>query len=81
MAGDVTTVSAERIGMEVRRILVDPNRAVGLRLLRETKLLPRVLPEVAGLPDDLWQQTLARLERIRQPTLPLAIAALLLVRR
>ena len=44
MAVDVTRVSPERIGMEIRRMLLDPNRAVALELLRETKLLPHVLP-------------------------------------
>ena len=39
MAADVTTVSAERIGIELRRMLIDPNRAIALDLLRETNLL------------------------------------------
>src|SRR6186997_3487253 len=34
MAAELNTVSAERIGMEVRLMLIDPNRAVALRLLR-----------------------------------------------
>ena len=29
MAAEITTVSAERIGMEIRRMLLDPNRADG----------------------------------------------------
>jgi tRNA nucleotidyltransferase/poly(A) polymerase len=78
MAPDITTVSAERIGMEIRRMLVDPNRTVALRLLRESNLLSHVLPEVADLPDDAWQQTLDRMARLNSPTLPLALAALLL---
>src|SRR5688572_18170248 len=49
MAADISSVSAERIGMEIRRMLVDPNRADALRLLRETNLLEHVLPEVHGL--------------------------------
>jgi tRNA nucleotidyltransferase/poly(A) polymerase len=78
MAADITTVSAERIGMEIRRMLLDPNRTGSLRLLRETNLLPHVLPEVAGLPDDAWRQTLNRMTRLNSPTLSLALAALLL---
>ena len=50
MAPTSTTVSAERIGMEIRRMLLDANRATALALLRETNLLPHVLPEVATLP-------------------------------
>ena len=48
MAADITTVSAERIGMEIRRMLLDANRATALALLRDTNLLPQVLPEVAA---------------------------------
>jgi tRNA nucleotidyltransferase/poly(A) polymerase len=78
MAEEITTVSAERIGMEVRRMLLDPNRAAALRLLRDAKLLPHVLPELAALGDAAWQQTLDRMARLGSPTLSLAIAALLL---
>ncbi|HVT30989.1 MAG TPA: CCA tRNA nucleotidyltransferase, partial [Lacipirellulaceae bacterium] len=49
MAPDINTVSAERIGMEIRRMLIDPNRAAAITLLRETNLLPHVIPEVANL--------------------------------
>jgi poly(A) polymerase len=48
MASQITTVSAERIGMELRRILTGSNRVTALGLLRETRLLPHVLPEVSG---------------------------------
>src|SRR5436190_4202816 len=49
MAPEINTVSPERIGMEIRRMLIDPNRAQALSLLLETKLLAHVLPEVANL--------------------------------
>jgi hypothetical protein len=78
MAPDITTVSAERIGMEIRRMLVDPNRGVALQLLRDSNLLPHVLPELGELPDFAWQQTLDRMARFNSPTLSLALAALLL---
>jgi tRNA nucleotidyltransferase/poly(A) polymerase len=78
MAPDLTSVSAERIGMEVRRMLVDSNRAVAVTLLRESNLLWQVLPELSTIADDAWQQTLERLARLRKPTLSLALAALLL---
>jgi tRNA nucleotidyltransferase/poly(A) polymerase len=44
MAGEVTTVSAERIGMEIRRMLLDDRRVMALQLLRDTNLLLHVLP-------------------------------------
>jgi poly(A) polymerase len=77
-AGQINDVSAERIGAEIRRMLVDPNRAVAMDLLRETGLLPEVLPEVAVLAPTAWQETLRVLGRLDQPTLPLALAALVL---
>jgi poly(A) polymerase len=55
MAGDITSVSAERIGMEIRRMLLDPNRAVALELLKESGLLAHVLPEVAAHSAQNWQ--------------------------
>jgi tRNA nucleotidyltransferase/poly(A) polymerase len=78
MAPDITTVSAERIGMEIRRMLLDPNRAAALRLLRDSNLASHVLPELADLPGDAWRQTLERMSRLSSPTLSLALAALLL---
>src|SRR5262249_40690266 len=57
MAPQINTVSAERIGAELRRMLVDPNRAAALALLRETKLLAEVLPEVAALSDAGFNET------------------------
>ena len=78
MAADVMSVSAERIGAEIRRMLVDENRAVALRLLSEGNLLAQVLPEVAALPPADFDNALRVLAALRQPTLPLALAALLL---
>ncbi len=77
MAAEVTTVSAERIGVELRRMLTGPNRAVALDLLRETKLLPQVLPEVAGLDTATIGETRRVLAALDDPTLALALAALL----
>ena len=77
MAADVTTVSPERIGMEIRRMLVDPNRARAMELLRDTGLLSRVLPEVAGLSSENFDETMRILSALREPTLSVALAALL----
>ncbi|MEX2091892.1 MAG: CCA tRNA nucleotidyltransferase, partial [Pirellulales bacterium] len=78
MAAQITTVSAERIGAEVRRMLVGPNRAVALDLLRETNLLAQVLPEVAQLDAAAWDETRSVLAALREPTLAVALAAILL---
>ncbi len=77
MAPEATTVSAERIGMEIRRMLTDPQRVAALQLLRETKLLPQVLPEIANLPTAAFDETTRILAALHEPSLPLALAALL----
>lgn len=77
MAPDITSVSAERIGMEIRRMLLDANRATALRLLRDSNLLPSVLPEVATLSPQEFDETARIMSALRQPSLPLAFAALL----
>lgn len=45
MATQLTVVSAERIAEELRKLLAHRNRAVALSLLRDTNLLPVILPE------------------------------------
>jgi tRNA nucleotidyltransferase/poly(A) polymerase len=77
MVRDVNTVSAERIGMELRRMLVHPGRVHALDLLRETNLLDFVLPEVAAYVPAAWAETRSELGNLHNPTLPLALAALL----
>src|SRR5262245_31192301 len=57
MAAEIHLVSAERIGMEIRRMLLDSHRAVALSLLRDTGLLPQVLPEVASLSETAFSET------------------------
>jgi hypothetical protein len=77
MAGEITTVSAERIGMEIRRMLLHSSRARAIRLLRETGLLDHVLPDVARLSPERFATMLQVLDSLREPSLPLAMAALL----
>jgi poly(A) polymerase len=79
MAPEITTVSAERIGMETRRMLLDPNRAAALKLLRESNLFVQVLPELSALSDTDFDETIRVLTALQQPTISLAIAALLFV--
>jgi poly(A) polymerase len=89
MAGQITVVSAERIADELRKLLTDPRRADGLRLMDSVGLVAPVLPELVpmkGLPQgppatptgDLWDHTLAVLEVLGPDvSFPLALAALL----
>ena len=56
MAGQITVVSAERIADELRKILVQPGRARGMRLFFDLGLAAPVLPELLpmrGLPHGL----------------------------
>lgn len=76
MAADIDSVSAERVGMEIRRMLLDPHRATALSLLRETGLLPHVLPEVASLSESAFNERRRVLSALREPTFPLALSAL-----
>ncbi|MBX3432697.1 MAG: CCA tRNA nucleotidyltransferase [Pirellulales bacterium] len=76
MAPQTTIVSAERIGAELRRILANPNRALGMRLLGETNLLEAVAPELAGALAEptAWEAALGRLENLAVESLPAALA-------
>jgi len=69
LAQTVTTVSGERIGEELRRMLTEGAAYPAMELLRRTGLLAAVLPEVAAMhgveqpeefhPEgDVWQHTL-----------------------
>jgi tRNA nucleotidyltransferase/poly(A) polymerase len=77
-ASGINDVSAERIGMELSRMLLDPNRARGLELLGESQLLAEVLPEVAALGLEQLAATQRRLGALQGATLATALAALLL---
>ncbi|MCH8841175.1 MAG: CCA tRNA nucleotidyltransferase [Planctomycetes bacterium] len=85
MAEELKVVSAERIGMELRRMLVDEHRARAVSWLESTGLLQQVVScwpsaEHAGGEERLaanLQKTLTTLDRLESPSLPLALAALL----
>lgn len=89
MAGQLPVVSAERIGQELRRMLVDPHRHRALQLCREVSLLPQVFPELSSVTDcdEDWQRLLSRLRLLTgpdsldgpatSPDFPLALAAVL----
>jgi poly(A) polymerase len=87
-ASQISSVSAERIAEELRRILTQPHRARAMQLLWDSGLLAVLLPElvpIRGLPQgppqqptgDLWDHTMAVLDRLQEPSFPLALAALL----
>jgi poly(A) polymerase len=89
MADRISVVSAERIAEELRKLLVDPNRAHGVNLLLDTGLARAVIPELLpmkGLPQglpiepsgDLWDHVTRVLGVLPpDPSFPLAFAALL----
>jgi poly(A) polymerase len=56
MASQIGVVSAERIAEELRKLLVDPHRARGMRLFMDLGLAEPILPELVpmrGLPQGL----------------------------
>lgn len=84
-ADELTVVSVERIAGELRRMLVHPQRRRAMELLRASRLLDVVFPEVASAaqkppadsPLATWENKLAILERLREPTFSVALAAVL----
>ncbi len=75
-APELSVVSAERIAAEMRRILQHASRDRGMQLLRETALLPTLLPEssVVVAEESVWDQMLAILRRLQKPTFAAALA-------
>ena len=65
-APEITIVSPERIGAEMRRILAHPNRHVGADLLRLTGLWSQILPGAETLYADetRWNRTLESLQTL-----------------
>jgi tRNA nucleotidyltransferase/poly(A) polymerase len=78
MASQISAVSAERIGVEIRRMLLDRNRSIALALLQDASLLQHILPEVSQLPEVYFAITEHALaDHLSNPTLPLVLATLL----
>jgi tRNA nucleotidyltransferase/poly(A) polymerase len=80
MATQITVVSPERIAMEMRRVLTEPGRVLGVRLLVELGLAVAVLPEIVPHNDQArvrFERDLDLLGRLPDPMFPLALAALL----
>lgn len=87
-AAAITAVSAERITVEMRKMLEHPRRSRALDLLREVGLLQAVVPESRVLwepsgsahPDAeyaTWESVLGILNRLERPPFPVALAGLL----
>jgi poly(A) polymerase len=88
-AGDIATVSAERIREEFVRMLTGPHRGRALRLTHELGLLPHFLPEVEAMagceqpprfhPEgDVFEHTVLALEHLGDtPSPTLAMGTLL----
>jgi poly(A) polymerase len=81
IAPEITVVSAERIAEELRKLLTHPNRARGVRLLREFGLVEPVLPELmptlsipqgppAAPTGTLWDHLVRVVELLEGPTWP-----------
>ncbi|HXG52112.1 MAG TPA: CCA tRNA nucleotidyltransferase [candidate division Zixibacteria bacterium] len=88
LAGGITTISWERIGDEVTRILTEGGARRGFELLDETGLLRPILPEIEALkgveqsPDyhpegDVFTHTLLMLGHLENPSETLAYGCLL----
>lgn len=89
LAGDITVVSAERIRVELVKILTGPRPRMGMELLSEHGILKHILPEVEAMrgvsqppefhPEgDVWTHTMLMLEKMKPyPEVELALAVLL----
>ncbi|MFH0964060.1 MAG: CCA tRNA nucleotidyltransferase [Planctomycetota bacterium] len=87
LAPRLADVSPERVTLELVKGLMHPSRARFVGLMDDLALLEVVLPEVAAMkgvrqspvfhPEgDVFEHTLALLERLENPTWPLVLAAL-----
>ena len=72
-ADDMSGVSGERIGSEMRRVLVSSHACEGLRLMLASGIHRVVLPDLAGIDMDRLEQLLQAAE---SRTFPLALACL-----
>ena len=80
MAPQVTVVSAERIGMEMRRMLLSDARLQAIQLLHKSGLLRVLLPQIdatVAAAGREWQAVSRALSQLHNPSLAVAVAALL----
>ena len=84
-APEICVVSAERIASELRRMLEHRGRKQATRLLRDSKLLEQILPEVTPIlsqdsnpsGDELWSLTLSIMNELAETQFSVALAVLL----
>ncbi len=76
-AAEISQVSAERIGAELKRMLVDKNRARALELLEGAQLATAVLPEYAALASDARTEVRRIANELKNPAAATVLAALL----
>ncbi len=78
-AQEIHVVSAERIAGELQGMLLHPSRRRAVELLQDSGLLEQVLPATRDwvTDDEQLQTILSRLQRLRQPTLAVALTTLL----
>ncbi|MEM9410455.1 MAG: CCA tRNA nucleotidyltransferase [Planctomycetota bacterium] len=81
-AADISTVSPERIGAEMRRMLAHPNRSVAVELLKEAGLLKEILQDGEVLYNNRsnWRTRLRWLEELGDEGTFYQAAAILLSR-
>lgn len=80
MHTQVLVVSAERIAVELLKMLRHPRRAAAMRLAADLRLLEVVIPELNEFTlrdDGKWNRTLQLLERLQESAAEIALAALL----
>ena len=80
MAGQIVIVSAERIGQELKKMLVDKHRRRAIELCDDVGLLPIILPELRSELRDVapaHEANLRMLDLLEQPSFELALATLL----
>jgi poly(A) polymerase len=77
MADQITIVSAERIAEELRKILINEQRAKGLDLIEQCHLGRPIFPELFS-PPDRWRYGVKVVSELAEPvSFPLGLAALL----
>lgn len=76
-ASEIVQVSGERIGAEMRAMLLHPHRANALDHLRESGLEPYVFGELADARGEERAAMLALIDRLEDPSLGLVLAAIL----
>ncbi|MFM8253453.1 MAG: CCA tRNA nucleotidyltransferase [Planctomycetota bacterium] len=88
LAGELVIVSAERIAAEMRRLLPHPRRRRAVELLRESELLPVILPEIRAVdpqsptnpelpPEASWNRLLEELDLLVAPSFSVGMATLI----